>query len=240
MDNVKLVEVHDYTHLKVDSVSYFCHEIKKVLRQEEIVTVAIPGGRSIKALFDGFKETHSLTIDEWNKIHFFWADERLVGPEDKQSNYRLAKESFLDDMIKKGFLKKENIHRYIGESDDPIHEIKEYNKELLKLKENIDILVLGVGEDGHIASLFPNHPNLKEKKSGFMLVTNSPKPPGRRMSLTPKMVLNANSIMLFFIGEGKKIAYNNFLDDKVKLEDCPAKLSIINEEAKIYAISGTI
>ena len=54
------------------------------------------------------------------------------------------------------------------------------------------------------------------------------------------MVLNANSIMLFFIGEGKKIAYNNFLDDKVKLEDCPAKLSIINEEAKIYAISGTI
>lgn len=171
--------------------------------------VAISGGSTPEPFFRKLGSPAFLDRIDWERVHVFWADERCVPPGESESNYAMAKEALLDQVdVRPG-----HVHRIRGE-DDPETAAIEYERLLRRAfgtpegppraesGSRLDLVVLGMGEDGHTASLFPGTPAVGETERWVVPVT-APAPPLRRVSMTPP-VLNAAGERLFLVtGEAK-------------------------------------
>lgn len=171
----------------------------KAARQKRTFSVALSGGTTPKLLFS-ILGTHFNDKVRWNYIHFFWGDERCVPPHDPQSNFGMTKEVFLGKIT----VPPENIHRIMGE-EDPGKEAQRYSQEILATtvhRNNLpvfDLIILGLGEDGHTASLFPGsslfgHTNL------VCDTTRHPVSGQKRITLTLPVINNAENIIFLVAG----------------------------------------
>jgi len=124
----------------------------------------------------------------------------------------------LGRLIETGLITEEQILKIDVSSDTP-H--KSYNAMLL---QGIDIALLGVGPDSHTCSLFPNHSSSADNSVGIILVEDSPKPPSVRISISKYMLSNVEYAFAFFIGNGKKEAYTNFLSKSLNEIQVPIKI----------------
>jgi 6-phosphogluconolactonase len=131
---------------------------------------------------------------EWGRVAILFGDERCVPPDDPESNYRMAREALLDQVAPA------TVHRMPAELG-PDEGAAEYSRIVAGLAP-LDIVVLGIGEDGHTASLFPGHPGL-EAKGWAVGVRNSPKPPPERVSLTLQALQGAGRVLILATGAGK-------------------------------------
>ncbi len=146
--------------------------------------LAIPGGSVVQLLARGLAAP--VAAATW---HVFWTDERRVPLSDPQSNYRLAETELLP--------------RLAGAQVHPLRgSAAEYEKELAPFLP-LDLVLLGVGEDGHVASLFPGNPALLETKRAVAEVHNAPKPPPDRATLTFPVLNAARQILVVAAGAGK-------------------------------------
>lgn len=186
------------------------------LASMEKTVFGIPGGNSAKGIFEKLKESSI----NWEKVHLFFVDERFVDLNDKESNYKNAMNSFLQELIDKNKIPTKNVHAFNHEKG-----IESYEKEFLSVSNKFGMAILGVGEDGHIASLFPNHKSL-EQKGVFIKVENSPKPPSSRISASRSLLEKTDVAILLFFGEGKRKALEMFLDPSVSYKKCPAKIAL--------------
>ena len=159
----------------------------------------------------------------WEKVHIFMADERVVRPTHKDSNYKLAYDTFLKSLIACGKLPKKNVHPFTPKKSKDKGSNNYYN-ELKKLGGKPDILILGVGEDGHVGALFPNNHSIKNNAQGYIIIDDSPKPPSDRITMSRRTMLTAKTAILLFIGENKREAYKKFLAGN-KVVECPARLA---------------
>jgi len=189
--------------------------VVKLLKLQDQVVLAVVGGRSVGAVFKLLKEKNI----PWNKIHIFMVDERLVPLDDPQSNFKLVKDSFLKELIDNNKLPQQNAHPFRVEQG-----IAAYEKELKSVGGGYDLVLLSVGEDGHVGGLFPNHDSVKADADYFVEFHNSPKPPPDRMTMSRKLLLKSQVAILLFFGEGKQEAFKNFSDKTVDFRTCPAKL----------------
>ncbi|MEA2037355.1 MAG: 6-phosphogluconolactonase [Nanoarchaeota archaeon] len=218
IETVFLKDVDELSNKAADIIE---KSVNSLLLNQEKVVLAVPGGRSVAGIFNHLKEKNI----SWNKVHIFIVDERLVTIDDPESNFRLAKECFLGELIDKGVLPSENVHPFIVDSG-----IANYEEELKNNGGKYDIILLSSGEDGHVGALYPEHDSIKNDSDFFISMDNSPKPPPNRMSASLKLLTNAKIAILLFFGEGKKDAYRKFLDKDIDVSLCPAKLiSNINE-----------
>ena len=161
--------------------------------------------------------THELlrdAIDDWSAIDVWFADERCVGPDDPESNYRLARETLLDGAVE---LDPARVHRMEGELG-PERGAARYAdalREHAPLERNLavlDVIVLGIGPDGHIASLFPGAATLDADPDVLCLgVHDSPKPPPERITLTLAVLRAARRCVLLATGASKADAVNAML-----------------------------
>jgi len=184
-----------------------------ILKKDKVI-IGLPGGRSISKILDILK-TKPL---DWEKIHIFMVDERIVPLEDPDSNFNLIKTSLT------GTIPERNLHPFYHQKEDIEHSLKVYKKEIEKFGGSYDIVLLSSGEDGHIGSLFPNHPSVYNDSDFFISVENSPKAPSRRMSISKKFLLKSKIGVLMFIGDSKRGAYIDFLDNSVNYDSCPSKI----------------
>lgn len=181
------------------------------LQSHDTVTLAVPGGRSITGTFDYMK---SLDLP-WEKVHIFFLDERWVPADHDDSNYRNLDNLLLSDIeIPEG-----NVHIF-----EPERGLDAYQREFEKHDNKINIALIGSGEDGHMASLFPGHDGLSQSGPGYFEVHDSPKPPARRISLTPQSLQESDLALLLFYGEGKKQALENFQDPALSSDESPVKI----------------
>lgn len=157
-------------------------------------------------------------------------DERLVTIESKESNFRLLKE------VLNSIIPKENLHPFIYDKDSNSFGIKPYEEEIKRYGGNFDIVLVSAGEDGHIASLYPNHPSISDNSEHYIFVDNSPKPPAKRTSASKNMILRSKIGIAIFYGEIKKEAYLNFLNKELDYTTCPAKL--VSEISESYVITN--
>lgn len=178
--------------------------------------LGLPGGRSVSGILDGLVKA---PID-WPRVHIFLADERKVPVTDPESNYREILEHLAEPLSSTGRMPAANVHPCVAGAP-------EYSAEFGATGNHFDVLVLGVGEDGHIASLFPGRIGATEDPGFFIDVENSPKPPPRRVSASQRLIQGSSSIVLLFIGAGKKEALRLFRDPSVPASDCPAKLTTV-------------
>ncbi len=170
--------------------------------------------------------TNARTILPWDRMFFFWVDERHVPPTDPESNYRMADEAMLSKIpVPAG-----NVFRIAAENPDAATAAEEYEKTLRKFFQvgtedvpRFDLILLGMGPDGHTASLFPGTAALQEK-SRLVVANWVEKFKTKRLSLTLP-VLNAARCVAFLVsGTDKATVLQTVLEEDVPDEQYPAKL----------------
>lgn len=167
--------------------------------------VALSGGSLPKTLSAHLVTEPRHSQIGWSNWHVFWADERCVPLDHQESNYRLAKEVLFDQVG----IPYEQIYP-IDDTLQPAAAARAYEKklrEVLPPDENklprFDLILLGMGEDGHTASLFPGHALLKETNRWVAPIIDSPKLPPERITLTYSVINNANYVAFLTTGAGK-------------------------------------
>ncbi|MBL3527010.1 MAG: 6-phosphogluconolactonase [gamma proteobacterium endosymbiont of Lamellibrachia anaximandri] len=182
--------------------------IETVLQHNERCHLMLAGGGTPMPVYRKLSQQEI----PWEKITIFFGDERCVPPTHEASNYRAALEALFprglpDDLI---------LHRMHGE-DDPETAAEAYEA---ILPEQIDILLLGLGEDGHTASLFPDSDALEEWQRRIIPVVGS-KPPPQRLTITPAVVRSAKHTLMMVEGDAKADAVRRALE----VGDVPATLA---------------
>lgn len=153
----------------------------------------------------------------WDKVEIFFGDERAVPPGDPQSNYRMACESLLDAVS----IPSRQIHRMEAERPDREAAAEEYAR---RLPERLDLIILGLGEDGHTASLFPGSSALSERVRKVVAVVGS-KAPLHRLTVTPPVIAAAREKIILVSGAGKASAVAQALEGPDQPVQCPAQLA---------------
>jgi len=156
-----------------------------------------------------------------NDKMYFIGDERCVGKDSVYSNYNMIKRS----LLKNAPIDAVDIMEMRGYAANLMREIDRYSN---AIPEKIDILLLSVGEDGHIASLFPNAESLNEMDKSVVLVSDSPKLPSKRMTITQKVIRNAKNIIVMVVGEIKGKLLVSALKDPENFHELPVRLTIGN------------
>ncbi len=190
--------------------------------------VALSGGSTPRAL-------HALLVDDpafrsripWDKLHIFFGDERHAGPEDKDSNYRMARET----LISKSPLKPDQITRMMGEYDDTEKAALEYQQALrayFKLQDGalprFDLVLLGMGDEGHTASLFPGTKALHPSSLRFVVRNWVGKLFTERITLTAPAINQANQVIFMITRADKALALKAVLEGPYEPEQLPAQL----------------
>ena len=188
-------------------------------------TIALSGGSTPKSLYN-LLATNARTTLPWDKMYFFWGDERHVPPTDPESNYRMVHEAMLSKIpVLPG-----NVFRFPAENPDADAAAEAYEKTLRKFFQlapdafpRFDLILLGLGPDGHTASLFPGTAALHEK-SRLAVANWVEKLKTHRLSLTLP-VLNAARCVAFLVsGTDKAAVLRSVLEENVSGEQYPAKL----------------
>lgn len=199
-------------------------KVNDLLDKQDEVVIGIPGGRSVGGIFKRLLNQDLY----WARVHIFMVDERLVDFTSDDSNFRLAKEMFIDELVESGDLPKENMHVFSKDMD-----VDDYRDELRTYGGRFDIVILSSGEDGHVGSLFPRK-GIDNYAEFFFKIDDSPKPPKERMTASKRLLENSQVGILLFFGESKKAAFEQFQDAQVSVEDCPAKLVEDIKESYIF------
>lgn len=176
--------------------------------------VALSGGRITLKLFSAVIELAQARNASFAGVHFFWADERCVPPDDPASNFAAAdKQCFQPLGIPPG-----NLHRIRGE-DAPAKAAESATEDILRIappnhagQPVLDLIFLGLGEDGHVASLFPREPEARmTDKAVYRAITDSPKPPPNRVTLGYQAIAAARQVWVLASGAGKAEALRESL-----------------------------
>jgi 6-phosphogluconolactonase len=201
----------DADELAAQSAREFSELARNTIAARGRFAVALSGGSTPKKMF---QQLGNISMD-WRHIHLFWVDERCVPPDHPDSNYGMTAEVLLNNIE----IPSENIHRIQGELPPEQaalvyeKEVRDYFEEKLPV---FDLILLGLGSDGHTASLFPGSPALQEKKRWVVEVKHDTPPPPLvdRVTLTFP-VLNAGRKVIFqAVGREKKKIIDEFLLQK--------------------------
>ncbi|NGX34545.1 MAG: 6-phosphogluconolactonase [Candidatus Anoxychlamydiales bacterium] len=190
-------------------IDLFTHITTKAIEKNDKAYIALSGGKTPLSFYQILSKQKHLN---WDKIHIFFVDERMVSNLDEKSNiYQIDK--FL---IKPLNLKKENIH-YINKDIDILDAIEEYELDIKSFlhveKPSFDLILLGIGEDGHTASLFPNADVLKEEDK-FVVLASKKDEDFDRVSFSYPLLNLAKNVIFLTLGESKANIIKKILLDK--------------------------
>lgn len=193
----------DKNKLIQESAAYIAGLIKKSIKEKDRCTFVLSGGSTPKSLYETLASEKYREMIEWSKVHLFWGDERCVPPDHPDSNYRMAKEALIDHID----IPQRNVFRIPAEQE-PGEAAREYEE---TIKKNVggsmqfpvfDIILLGIGEDGHTASLFPGTGALKEKQR-WVSEVYVPQLDAYRITLSLPVINNGRDVIFLVAGESK-------------------------------------
>lgn len=182
-------------------------------RERGQASLCLAGGTTPRAVYEALATDADLA---WASISVYFGDERCVAPEHVDSNYRMAREALFERVS----LPPTRVQRMRGENPDREQAARDYDA---LLPDAFDVLVLGIGEDGHTASLFPNSPALYARERRVLPVIG-PKPPPERLTLTPPVLAAARFVLVLAAGAGKATAVARALEGALDIARCPSQL----------------
>lgn len=201
----------------------FSRYLAILINSRDKVHIALSGGSTPKIVFDELATNFQEDID-WSEVHLYWGDERCVEPADDQSNYKMT----LAHLISKIDIPEENIHRIKGENE-PDYEANRYAG-LLAARvpyENgipkFDLVLLGMGDDGHTASIFPHEIELWYSDK-FCEVAVHPDSAQKRVTLTGKIINNADTVAFLVTGKSKAEKFSEIQNKTGDYKNYPARL----------------
>ncbi|MDW3648339.1 MAG: 6-phosphogluconolactonase [Bacteroidia bacterium] len=200
--------------------------------EQEHFHIALSGGSTPRLLFDLLARDYANKFP-WDIMHFWWGDERCVPPDDADSNFGMTRKHLLDHIdIPEG-----NIHRVRGEND-PATEAIRYGKtiqEFLPIRNGwpvFDLIMLGLGTDGHTASIFPHQMELLEDPNVCVVATH-PDSGQKRISLSGGVINEGERIAFLATGVSKAEKYSEIVEQKGSFESYPASY-IHPEKGELY------
>jgi 6-phosphogluconolactonase len=200
-----LVVASNYEALSHKALEFFVQSAHEAIEGRGVFRTAISGGNTPRRFFELLGQSQDGLNLRWNEIHLFWVDERCVPPNSQQSNYKLADDAFLSKVC----IPVQKVHRIAGESEDLEAAASDYENTIRKVfdigQDDIpvfDLIILGMGADGHIASLFPHSTVLFEKRR---LAVPAYLRGGKvsRITLTVPVLLAATRILVLVSGDEK-------------------------------------
>jgi 6-phosphogluconolactonase len=232
-----MIQVFSTPELLADAVARHVAECaEEAISKTGRFTVALSGGSTPKAAYSRLANWESrvtshesrVASDEWRRFHVLWGDERSVPPDDPRSNYRMAKEA----LLRRVPIPAENVHRIRGE-DQPEKAAADYERELraLWVTNSLDLVLLGLGEDGHTASLFPGQPAVHETNRWVLAVPGPPRSPLTahrspdiwRVTLTPPIINAARNVAFVVSGASKAAPLRQVLEGPFTPDLLPAQ-----------------
>lgn len=242
--NNKNVEVFNKEHLAVSLAKYIADLSNKFISERGCFTVVLSGG-AVKYLRKLVEPPYYNSID-WSKWHIFWVDERVVPKTHVDSNYKLAYD---------GFISKVPIPpRNVNTIDDALPadgaaDVYETNVRRLVTSNVVaksqftelpkfDLMLLDMGPDGHVASLFPGFPEVNETKKWVTYLKNAPKPPPERITFTLPVINSASNIAMVVTGAGKADAVYSALEKGPTDYKLPVQLVSPDGELKWFLDKG--
>ncbi len=210
MNSFQLSSFASADELAQAAANAWLEEVESANRAGKNHCVALSGGRITQKFFTATVALAKAKNISFANVHFFWADERCLLPTDSESNFKMANELLFSPLK----IAAEKIHRLRGEetlsaavtlaeSDLRAHAPKNANSQPV-----LDLVLLGMGEDGHVASLFPNATaEINNCVAPFLAVSNSPKPPLNRISLSYVALAAARQVWVLVSGQGKTEAF---------------------------------
>ena len=231
---------HIEVYADLDGVAHAAAELFVELCQTVVAgggsfTVALSGGSTPRALHTLLASPPYQEQVDWSKVQFYWGDERFVPPDDAESNYRMARETLLSHLK----LDESHIHRFQTELGDPEASAAEYDQELrrqfnLEVGElpQFDLIFLGMGPDGHTASLFPHTAGL-QVRDRLAIANYVPKLDSYRLTLTAPVINHAAVVAFLVAGDEKADTVARVLEGPSNPEELPSQL-IAPEDGDLY------
>lgn len=240
MDKLRrsIIVCRDLQGLSHEAAERFEHAVQESKSANGRFSVALSGGGTPRSLYTLLAEAPYRTRIPWDRIHLFWGDERCVPPEHPDSNYRMVERA----LISRVGIPAENVHRMKGELPDAREAAAWYEAELREwfrlgpgMIPRFDCVLLGLGTDGHTASIFPKSEALTETER---LVTTSFSEATKTWRLTLTLpVLNAAAQMIFLVsGREKAHVLKEVLRGDREAEELPAQLVRPTQGRLIYLI----
>jgi 6-phosphogluconolactonase len=214
------------------SAELFIKSALKDFQEKTSLSICLSGGSTPLPLYKNLAESKNADQLDWQRMHFFWGDERAVPPDHPESNYHQAFQALLSI---RG-VPEENIHRIRGELD-PDQAAVEYQQEILEWfgtkPPSFDLILLGMGDDGHTASLFPETRLVQHPGDDEWVAANwVPKLDTWRISFTPKLINAASRVIFLVAGKNKAPALAQVIEGSFQPEKFPSQL--VDPQGELY------
>ena len=228
MPAVPEIRIHRDSQAWAQAAAEFVLEVgEEAVRTNGRFLIALSGGTTPETLYRVLTSPAFADRFDWSRTTFFFSDERCVPPDDPRSNYALAKKILFTPLN----IMPSQIYRMAGEARDLQAAAHTYEQQLRRATNTppssppiLDLVLLGLGEDGHTASLFPGSPVLRDHQS-LIAVSQSPKDPPNRLTMTLGVINRASVILFLVAGTGKAEIVRAILDPKTEAErQLPASL----------------
>lgn len=231
----KLIEVKRFSNKEKfyeTALNFIVDLMNETLKRKNTFTLVLAGGRTPVPLYDRLSKCEL----PWDRIHLFWGDERFLPQNEAGNNFRVAYEVF----ISKIKIPSENIHRIKTEFSSAEVCALNYENELLKFFGTVpefDLTLLGMGEDGHTASIFPKSPIIKESKRLVVPTPPHGDPKVPRITLTLKAINNSKNIIFLISGENKRKIFERIIKNSEEYsQEYPASL-VKGKEKTIWFVN---
>lgn len=204
---IEPVVLHGPDALAVEAARLTAEAIQAAVMRRGACAIALAGGQTPKGCYEYLGRPPYQRDLPWEQVSFYWSDERFVPLTDVDSNFRMARLALLDRLS----LTNSQVHPMVDGAQGPSAAAEAYAKQLELLPRDangfprFDIMHLGLGEDGHTASLFPGDPVLEEARA-WVRAVKGPKPPPDRLTLTLPLLNAARAVYFLVSGEGKRRA----------------------------------
>ena len=224
MAEPKIIILNDPPDLFVHAAEEIAHIAGEAVSLHGEFTLCLSGGSTPAATYELLGTRFHYSVD-WKEVQFFWGDERCVPSDNPESNYGMANRTLLSKLG----LRPEQVHRMRGELD-PEKGALEYEAEIKKSLSvgegefpRFDLIMLGLGDNRHTASLFPGAPEIHETKR-MVVAVNVDAEPRNRLSFTPPVINNAQRVMFLAAGANKAEAVRDILEGPRDPDKYPAQI----------------
>ena len=219
----QLVATRDAAAVAREAATRIARALRNSITRQSRASLALSGGNTPRDAYGLLARESGL---DWTKVNLFWVDERGVLPTDDRSNYRWAKSTLIDP----AGIAAERVHRLPGDARDLDAAARDYERTIREYVEldgdgipSFDVVVLGVGDDGHTASLFPGESTIDIHDR---LVASVAAAPNReaRLTLTSPAIEHARNVFVLAVGAAKQPALERVWASKGNLHETPARI----------------
>lgn len=225
------VESHpNLVELSISAAKHFVRLAEEAISERGRFSVVLAGGSTPRKLYETLAEQYRDKLP-WENIYFFWGDERLVPADDPDSNFKLAHDTLLNQMP----IPSKNIYPMTLHPLAPDKAAAEYERQLRDFfgahDSSFDLVLLGMGEDGHTASLFPEDSDVLMEREKWVAGVIAPdyRPPPERITLTFPIINQARNVFFLVAGESKREVLRKILNGEDSKSEYPAgRVSALN------------